>query len=85
MSNYELIAAPNSVEICRKVSKKVAQGYIPVGGVIINNNSNISRFMQAVYLPRECRRVYMHNGKEIPFSEYMKQTIKEALNEESKA
>lgn len=85
MNRYEIVTAGNLIELSIKVNDKKKRGFIPTGGVTIDASSRCFKYIQAVYRPREHRTVYMHNGKEIPFSEYMKQTIKEALNEESKA
>lgn len=85
MSRYEIVAAPSLIELCHKINRKIDKGFIPVGNVMIDKDSKIARCIQAVYCPRECRRVYMYKDKEVTFDEYIRLTIKDVLDAESKA
>lgn len=76
MDRYEIVTSDSLVGLTVKVNDKKKRGFIPTGGVSIDNSSRCFTYIQAVYRPREHRTVYMHNDKEIPFSEYLKLSIK---------
>lgn len=90
MNRYEVTVESSIRDLEEEVNKYIKKGYEPIGSLIFNRvdyHSGITeiRYMQAVYSPKEYRRVYMYNGEEVTFDEYLRLTIKDVLDAESKA
>lgn len=53
MKDYRIITSDSLVNLFVKVNDKIKKGYIPIGGVTIDNSSKCFRFIQVVYKGEE--------------------------------
>lgn len=49
MKDYRIITADTLINLHIKVKDTIKQGYIPIGGVTIDNSSRYFKYIQVVY------------------------------------
>ena len=53
MKEYEIITSDSLVGLYTKINDKIKKGFIPIGGVTINNSSKCFKFIQVIYKGEE--------------------------------